>query len=239
MSSCSNPRSWRGPTGDDRSYGRTVRAPYGNSCVCASTGSDRGSTMMDGVPQPPERVRPEEGNLCIGQRLGPVCAETDHIRQRCSRRHHWRLRHAACNSTTGLTERGPHHSVVGMGTAHALISTTQPQLTLNHLIPTSPFVGTSTRCADNEGSAYVASDDSLWMATTTATRCRGRPHDRGAAAEDRAIGLHQRATLRRRRHRRSGRAPKTSRRSPTTQTPTSSTPSPGARARPRPLPPDT
>lgn len=40
------------PTGDDRSYGRPVRAPYGNSCVCASTGSDRRSTMMDGFPGP-------------------------------------------------------------------------------------------------------------------------------------------------------------------------------------------
>ena len=32
-------------------------------------------------------------------------------------------------------------AMVGMGTAHALISTTQPQLTLNHFIRTSPFAG--------------------------------------------------------------------------------------------------
>ena len=55
-------------------------------------------------------------------------------------------------------------AMVGMGTAQALISTTQPQLTLNRLIRTSPFVGTSTKVSDNEGSAYVASDDALWMA---------------------------------------------------------------------------
>ena len=55
-------------------------------------------------------------------------------------------------------------AMVGMGTAHALISTTQPQLTLNHFIRTSPFVGTSTKVSDNEGSAYVASDDAFWMA---------------------------------------------------------------------------
>lgn len=56
-------------------------------------------------------------------------------------------------------------AVVGTGTAQALISTTQPQLTLNHLIRTSPFQGTSTSVRDNEGSAYVASDDALWMAS--------------------------------------------------------------------------
>ena len=50
------------------------------------------------------------------------------------------------------------------GTAQALISTTQPQLTLNHLIPTSPFRDVD-QGADNEGSAYVASDDALWMAS--------------------------------------------------------------------------
>ena len=54
--------------------------------------------------------------------------------------------------------------MVGMGTAQALISTTQPQLTLNHFIRTSPFGGTSTKVSDNEGSTYVASDDALWMA---------------------------------------------------------------------------
>jgi len=56
-------------------------------------------------------------------------------------------------------------AVVGMGTATALISTSQPQLTLNHLIRTSPFQGSSTSVRDNEGSAYVASDDALWMAS--------------------------------------------------------------------------
>jgi PKD repeat protein len=56
-------------------------------------------------------------------------------------------------------------ATVGTGTAHALTGTTQPQLTLNHLIRTSPFQGSSTAVRDNEGSAYVASDDVLWMAS--------------------------------------------------------------------------
>jgi len=55
-------------------------------------------------------------------------------------------------------------AMVGMGTAQALTSTTQPQLTLNHFIRTSPFQGSSEKVSDNEGSAYVASDDALWMA---------------------------------------------------------------------------
>ena len=55
--------------------------------------------------------------------------------------------------------------MVGTGTAQALISTTQPQLTFNHLIRTSPFLGSSTTVRDNEGSAYVAGDDALWMAS--------------------------------------------------------------------------
>jgi PKD repeat protein len=56
-------------------------------------------------------------------------------------------------------------SMVGVGTAHALISTTQPQLTLDHFIRTTPFQGSSTEVKDNEGSAYVAGDDALWMAS--------------------------------------------------------------------------
>ncbi|HEY5697894.1 MAG TPA: PKD domain-containing protein [Acidimicrobiales bacterium] len=56
-------------------------------------------------------------------------------------------------------------TVVGIGNAQALITTTQPQLTLNHFIRTTPFVGTSTEVQDNEGSAYVAGDDALWMAS--------------------------------------------------------------------------
>jgi PKD repeat protein len=56
-------------------------------------------------------------------------------------------------------------TMAGMGTARALISTTQPQLTLNHFIRTTPFQGSSTEVDDNEGSAYVAADDALWMAS--------------------------------------------------------------------------
>ena len=56
-------------------------------------------------------------------------------------------------------------TMVGIGTAQALISTTQPQLTLNHFIRTTPFQGSSSEVRDNEGSAYVAGDDALWMAS--------------------------------------------------------------------------
>ena len=56
-------------------------------------------------------------------------------------------------------------TMVGLGTAQALISTTQPQLTLNHFIRTTPFQGSSTEVNDNEGSTYVAGDDALWMAS--------------------------------------------------------------------------
>ncbi|MET0664140.1 MAG: hypothetical protein ABW008_01135, partial [Acidimicrobiales bacterium] len=49
--------------------------------------------------------------------------------------------------------------VVGSGSAQALTSPTHPVLSLNHLIRTSPFQGSSTRVFDNEGSAYVAGDD--------------------------------------------------------------------------------
>ena len=55
--------------------------------------------------------------------------------------------------------------ILGGGAAEALISTTQPQLTFNRLIRTSPPLGSTTRLQDNEGSAYVASDDALWMAS--------------------------------------------------------------------------
>ncbi len=56
-------------------------------------------------------------------------------------------------------------AIVGTGSAQALISTTQPELTLNHLIQTSPPLGSTSRLRDNEGSAYVADGDALWMAS--------------------------------------------------------------------------
>ncbi len=56
-------------------------------------------------------------------------------------------------------------SLVGGGDAEALITTTQPQLTFNHLIRTSPPIGSTARLQDNEGSAYVADGDALWMAS--------------------------------------------------------------------------
>ena len=53
--------------------------------------------------------------------------------------------------------------VVGSGTAQALPGTAHPVLSLNHLIQTSSFPAPN-RVFDNEGSAYVADDDALWMA---------------------------------------------------------------------------
>ena len=47
--------------------------------------------------------------------------------------------------------------------AHALPDTSSPQLVFNRLIRTSPFVGSTTSVRDNEGSAFVARDNALWM----------------------------------------------------------------------------
>lgn len=58
------------------------------------------------------------------------------------------------------------------GTAGALPTTTTPKLTLNRIIRTTPFTGTSSSMRDNEGSAFVPNDpahpniggtDSLWL----------------------------------------------------------------------------
>ena len=43
--------------------------------------------------------------------------------------------------------------------------TTAPVLSLNRLVVTSPFAGSSTSVRDNEGLAYVPADNSLWMAS--------------------------------------------------------------------------
>ena len=51
------------------------------------------------------------------------------------------------------------------GVAQALPSTSQPHLTLNRLIRTSPFQNSATSLRDNEGSAYVARDNALWLAS--------------------------------------------------------------------------
>lgn len=60
--------------------------------------------------------------------------------------------------TTALTASGflqPAHA--------ALPDTNNPVLSLARTIRTSPFVGTSTSLKDNEGSGYVARDNSLWI----------------------------------------------------------------------------
>ena len=51
------------------------------------------------------------------------------------------------------------------GVAQALPITSQPHLTLNRLIRTSPFQNSATSMRDNEGSAYVARDNALWLAS--------------------------------------------------------------------------
>ena len=56
--------------------------------------------------------------------------------------------------------------VFGLGTAAtgALPNTSAPQLVLNHTLRTTPFNGSNVSMKDDEGSAYVASDNSLWLA---------------------------------------------------------------------------
>ena len=54
-------------------------------------------------------------------------------------------------------------AMVGTGTAQELTQTPHPQLSFNRLIQTSLFPAPN-RVFDNEGSAYVAGDDALWMA---------------------------------------------------------------------------
>ncbi len=72
----------------------------------------------------------------------------------------WRRRASALAISTTL-------ALAGTGLApevtQALPDTAAPQLGLNRLIRTSPFVGSTTTARDNEGSAYVASDNALWM----------------------------------------------------------------------------
>ena len=48
--------------------------------------------------------------------------------------------------------------------AIALPNTSSPTLQLDRTIKTNPFVGSSTKMKDGEGSAYVPADDSLWLA---------------------------------------------------------------------------
>jgi hypothetical protein len=49
------------------------------------------------------------------------------------------------------------------GPAGAFPDTPHPRLRLNHVMTTSPFAGSSVSMIDNEGSAYIARDGSLWM----------------------------------------------------------------------------
>ena len=56
-------------------------------------------------------------------------------------------------------------ALVGGGVARALPSTSQPRLTLNRLIRTTPFQSSASSLRDNEGSAFVPGDNSLWLAS--------------------------------------------------------------------------
>ena len=60
--------------------------------------------------------------------------------------------------TSALTATGFVHPAQA-----ALPDTTSPQLSLARTIRTTPFVGSSVSLKDNEGSAYVARDGSLWL----------------------------------------------------------------------------
>lgn len=54
---------------------------------------------------------------------------------------------------------------VAVGPANAALPITPtPVLTLDHLVHTSPFDGSSVSMKDNEGSAYVPQDNALWLA---------------------------------------------------------------------------
>ena len=52
--------------------------------------------------------------------------------------------------------------------AAALPDTQNPTWQLDRTIRTTPFAGSSVSMRDNEGSAYVPSDDSLWLADDNA-----------------------------------------------------------------------
>jgi len=54
-------------------------------------------------------------------------------------------------------------------TAHAALPPSA-KLSLDHVVRTSPFAGSSVSAKDNEGSAYVAKDSSLWIADDDARK---------------------------------------------------------------------
>ena len=62
--------------------------------------------------------------------------------------------------------------LVSSAPAHAITYPTLPVIALNRTIPGVPFPGQTGKhqvsAHDNEGSAYVPSDNSLWTSTTTA-----------------------------------------------------------------------
>lgn len=60
---------------------------------------------------------------------------------------------------------------VAPGTARgAFPDTPYPQVALNHVMATTPFIGSGVSMRDDEGSAYVPSDGSLWLADDSAKK---------------------------------------------------------------------
>ncbi|HEY6934447.1 MAG TPA: PKD domain-containing protein, partial [Marmoricola sp.] len=70
-----------------------------------------------------------------------------------------------------LTTLGIAALVLGtVAPATALPTTSTPVLSLNHLIETKPFAGSTTSMRDNEDSVYVPQDNSLWLVDDDAHR---------------------------------------------------------------------
>lgn len=69
---------------------------------------------------------------------------------------------ALCTATFGIALAGPAES--------ALPDTSSPKLKLSRTIKTTPFTGSSVSMKDNEGSAYVPRDNSLWLADDNGRR---------------------------------------------------------------------
>jgi hypothetical protein len=58
--------------------------------------------------------------------------------------------------------------VIALTAPTTAVGAASPSLSLSSVIHTNPFAGTSVRMHDGEGSAYVARDDSLWLADDNA-----------------------------------------------------------------------
>ena len=66
-------------------------------------------------------------------------------------------------ATVGAAAIGASLLTIGGSAAGASPTAGIPSLSLNRAYTTAPFAGTSTTAKGQEGSAYVASDNALWM----------------------------------------------------------------------------